>query len=95
MNRSFVVILAVLIVVLIGGYFYFSPTGVDTAGTEPVAATTTVDVSAATQAAIDFCVSKGGTVETITAAEGVAHLCATPDGSKTEVGQYLQNNRTE
>jgi len=97
MNRSSVIAIAVFIAVLIGGYFFFQPRDGDVADVSSTAATATatVEVEAHVQAAIDFCESKGGSVETVTAAEGVAHLCATADGGKVEIGQFMKANDTE
>ncbi|MEM7057430.1 MAG: DUF333 domain-containing protein [Pseudomonadota bacterium] len=98
MNRSFVITIVVMIVVMIGGYFYFTPQAVNTTGTEstePAAATATVEIDAITQTAIDFCEDQGGTVETTTDTEGLLYLCATADGEKVEVGQFMADNKTE
>ena len=93
MNWNSIAIVAVFIAVLIGGYFFFVPQDTEVVETVPTAATTTIDVNASTQAAIDFCEAEGGTVEVITAAEGVVHLCATADGGKVEVGQFMAANK--
>ena len=93
MNRLIGVIIIVAIGA-VGAYFYFGgPKDEGTATTDAEKIVT--EVTEATQKAIDFCKEKGGTVEAVTAAEGVTHLCAMADGTKVEVGQYMTDNKTE
>ena len=91
-----VVILAVALAVIAGGWFYLSKNGEELAvsGTDQE-----VQVNAAVSevgaAAKAFCEEKGGTTETITAAEGSVMMCKLPDGSNVEATQYMIDNKPE
>ena len=90
MSRTSIIVIVILIVAALGGYFYLQDPVEDARSS---AANVTEDIAEATRTAMDFCTSKGGTVETITAAEGVVRLCVTADGTKTEVGQFMAANQ--
>ncbi len=88
----FVIVAVIVLAALVGGYFLYQPPGDQSAAavttTDP---TPPMEVTEVTQEAIDFCTETGGTVETVTAAEGAVHLCLTADGTKIEVGQYMKD----
>ena len=91
-----VVILAVALAVIAGGWFYLSKNGEEVAvsGTEQEAQATAA-VSEVGAAAKAFCEEKGGTAETISAAEGTVMMCNLPDGTSVEATQYMIDNKPE
>ena len=94
MNKTIIAVVVIVVIVAVGGYFYLGQNGEEaTTAAGGSAAGAVTAVSEATQAAIDFCKEKGGTVETVTAAEGTTHLCAMADGTKAEVSQYMADNK--
>lgn len=95
MNRTVIAVIVLVVAVVVAGYvFFFQDAGQVATGTAPTGSTT-AEVDEATQAAIDFCTEKGGTVESVIAAEGTTYLCVTADGGKAEVSQYMADNKTE
>ena len=89
MNRT-IVIVAIVAVAVGAGYLWMSGSVDET----PVKATqVTADMTDAEKAAVEFCMSRGGKVETVIAAEGKTYLCVLADGNKVEVGQYMQANK--
>ena len=79
MNRTVIAVIVLVVAVVVAGYvFFFQDAGQVATGTAPTGSTT-AEVDEATQAAIDFCTEKGGTV----------------DGGKAEVSQYMADNKTE
>ena len=85
MNRIIIVSAAALAVVA-GGGFYLSQTGPEVHFNASVEETQ--------EAAKAFCESKGGTAETIAAAEGTVLMCNLPDGTSVEATQYMIDNKS-
>lgn len=101
MKNNVIVVIVVAIVIAVGGYLIWTTrVGEDLAETpatgETVASdgTGTVQIEAGQRPAVDFCKEKGGEIETVTAAEGVTHLCVI-DGTKMEVSKYMAENKTD
>ena len=93
MNKTIIGVIIIVVIVAVGGYFYLGQQPEEAAAVNDAATGATTAVTEATQAAIDFCKGKGGTVEVVTAAEGTTHLCVMADGAKAEVSQYMADNQ--
>lgn len=86
MNRIIIVSAAALAVIG-GAGFYLSQPGPE------VHFNASVEETAA--AAKAFCEEKGGTAETVNAAEGTVLMCNLPDGTSVEATQYMLDNKSE
>jgi hypothetical protein len=96
MNRTVIAVIVLIIAVVVAGYFFLWQDGGQVAETGAApGAGTAGEIPAEMQAAVDFCKEKGGTVETVVAAEGTTFLCATADGAKAEVSKFMADNKTE
>ena len=94
MNRTLTVVASAAVVVIAAAYFYMS-SGIEEAGNGGSAPQPVATMTETEKAAVDFCVAKGGKIETVIAAEGKVNLCVFTDGSKIEAGQLMRDNKTE
>ncbi|MEM7190295.1 MAG: DUF333 domain-containing protein [Pseudomonadota bacterium] len=97
MNQTNIIVIAVIaIAVIVAGYFVLgtgdAPTLATSEENTPTVGAAVTDVGAKAKT---FCESNGGTITSVTAAEGAVMLCNLPDGSSVEATQYMISNRTE
>ncbi|MGD1925608.1 MAG: DUF333 domain-containing protein [Paracoccaceae bacterium] len=95
MNRV-TMVAAVALIVIAGVWFFVSQPGEDLATPDAGEAASAVATMTETeQAAAAFCEAQGGTVETITAAEGKVVMCNLTEGNCVVATRYMLDNRSE